>query len=249
MKTNRALIALMLLGALLFSGCSEARVGALRRESQSVELGNASSVRVKINMGAGDLELTGGAEKLLEADFNYNVARLKPEVEYTDGTLAVRQPEVRGFPVLQKIGDYRNDWDLRLYDNVPMDLSVDVGGGTSDLQLSGLSLTRLVINIGAGISIIDLTGDWARDLDVTIDAGATDVTVRLPKDVGVRVKVGSGPHAVDALGLIRDGDVYTNAAYGESDVTLNVNLEAGIGQIYLDVAEAAAMTEIQNQLI
>ena len=44
-------------------------------------------------MGAGDLEVTGGAEKLLEADFAYNVARLKPEVQYTNGTLVVRQPE------------------------------------------------------------------------------------------------------------------------------------------------------------
>ena len=94
MKTNRILISLVLLGALLLSGCSSrARVGALRTESQSVELGDAKSVRVEVNLGAGNLEVAGGAEKLMEADFNYNVARLKPEVEYTDGTLVVRQPD------------------------------------------------------------------------------------------------------------------------------------------------------------
>jgi len=58
----------------------------------------------------------------MEADFNYNVAKLKPEVEYKDGTLAVRQPDSNGMPALADITDYRNEWGLRLYDKVPMDL-------------------------------------------------------------------------------------------------------------------------------
>jgi hypothetical protein len=49
MKTNYPLIALVLFAALL-AGCgSGTRVGALRSVSQSVELGDAKSVRVEIN--------------------------------------------------------------------------------------------------------------------------------------------------------------------------------------------------------
>src|SRR5512143_3779697 len=122
MRTNRLLIGLVLFTALL-AGCSSGtRVGELQSESQSVELGDAKSVIVKINMSAGDLEVTGGAEKLLEADFNYNVAKLKPEVEYTDSTLVVQQPEVNGLPALQVTTDFRNEWGLHLYDGVPINL-------------------------------------------------------------------------------------------------------------------------------
>ncbi len=236
MKTNHLLITLVLFTAMLLAGCgSRARVGALQTESQSVELGDAKSVRVEINFGAGDLKLTGGAEKLLEADFTYNVAKLKPVVEYTDGTLVVRQPDVSGLPVLRDISDYRNEWGLRLNDEVPMDLSVDMGAGSSDLQLAGLSLTRLDIRLGAGKYTVDLSGDWARDLDVTIDVGAANISVRLPRDVGARVKVESGPHTTEATGLTKDGDVYTNAAYGVSEVTMQIDMQSGIGQINLDV--------------
>jgi hypothetical protein len=35
--------------------------------------------------------------------------------------------------------------------------------------------------------------------------------------------------------LTKDGNVYTNAAYGESEATLLVNMEAGIGQIFLEI--------------
>jgi hypothetical protein len=238
MKTNRLLITLVIFSALLLSGCgSNARVGALRTESQSVELGDAGPVRVEINFGAGDLDLSGGADKLLEADLNYNVATLKPEVEYTDGTLVVRQPEVSGMPDLRDITDFRNEWKLRLNDKVPMDLKVDAGAGSGDLQLAGLSLTGLDVKLGAGTYTLDLTGDWVRDLAVTLDTGAAFITVRLPKDVGVRVVVDRGANMLDVTGLTRDGDVYTNASYGVSGVTMQVNLQGGIGKINLDVAE------------
>jgi hypothetical protein len=235
MKTNYLLIALLLFTGLL-SGCSSgAKVGTLQTESQAVELGGAQSVDVNINMGAGNLTLTGGAEKLLEADFTYNVAKLKPDVKYANGALFVQQPGVEGLPVLQGITGFRNEWGLRLNNDMPMNLRVNIGAGNSDLQLAGLSLTGLDLILGAGKSTVDLNDDWVRDLDVTIDAGATDLSVRLPKDVGVRVQVDRGPAVIEASGLAQEGDIYTNAAYGVSKVTLQVNIKAGIGRMNLEL--------------
>jgi hypothetical protein len=231
-------ITLVLCAALLLAGCgSRARVGELRTETQAVELGGAEAVRVEITLGAGDLAVTGGAQKLLEADFTYNVARLKPEVEYTNGTLVVRQPESGGLTSLRGITGFRNEWDLHLNGQVPMDLSVSLGAGRSDLQLADLALTSLDVTQGAGESTIDLSGDWARDLDVTIEAGAGDLTVRLPSGVGARVQIDAGVGTIEAPGLTRDGDVYTNAVYDASEVTLLVRIDAGVGRIVLEVGK------------
>jgi hypothetical protein len=112
-----------------------------------------------------------------------------------------------------------------------------MGAGKSDLHLAGLPLTGVAITLGAGESTVDLSGDWVHDLDVTIDAGMGEVSVRLPKDVGARVAVDAGVGTIDASDLTQDGDVYTNAAYGVSAVTLQVNVKAGVGQINLEVAE------------
>lgn len=238
MKTRFVWIGLVLLGVLLLAGCNPGLgVGALRTESRTVELRNDAAMRVDINFGAGDLRLAGGADKLLEADFTYNVARLKPEVKYTAGALVIRQPEARGLPDLRNITDFRNEWDVRLYDETPMALKVNVGGGTSDLRLADLSLTRLDLSLGAGTSTLDLNGDWARDLDVTVDSGAANISVRLPQNVGVRVEVDAGPTVVDAPDMTKNGNVYTNAAYGASNVTLRIKMDAGVGWINLDVVE------------
>ena len=70
MKTKILWIAIVIFAALPLAGCSSRiRVGDLQTECQSVELGDAESVRVEIKMGFGDLEVTGGAEELMEAEF------------------------------------------------------------------------------------------------------------------------------------------------------------------------------------
>jgi len=237
MKTKHLLINVVLFAALLLVSCSsnDVKVGELRREYKSVELGDARSVDVNITIGAGDLKIIGGAEKLLEADFTYNVAKLKPEVEFTDDTLVIQHPDVRGYRTLQDIKNFRNEWDLRLNNDIPMNLSLDIGAGTSDLQLADLSFTSLDIMLGAGKSTVDLTGGWTHDVNVTVDSGAANIALRLPKDIGVRVEIEAGPHTIEASGLTQDGNVYTNAAYGSSGVTLQIDLEIGIGQIKLEV--------------
>ncbi|OGC89376.1 MAG: hypothetical protein A2W25_10555 [candidate division Zixibacteria bacterium RBG_16_53_22] len=63
------LFSILLLAAVLVAGCGpSAEVGELQSESQTVEMEDGGPVRVEIDFGAGELEVSGGAEKLLEAD-------------------------------------------------------------------------------------------------------------------------------------------------------------------------------------
>ena len=52
----------------------------MQRESKSVDPQTAEPVRANLQMGAEELNLTGGADKLMESDFSYNVADWKPKV-------------------------------------------------------------------------------------------------------------------------------------------------------------------------
>jgi hypothetical protein len=256
-------IALMAIVVVLLaaSGCgSGVTVGKLQTESKTVELGGAASVRVEIDMGAGELDVTGGAAELLEADFTYNVAELKPEVDYSGSTLSVRTPDVdTGIGSLWDVDDYRYEWDLRLNDDVPMEMRVNVGAGRTDLKLSSLSLTRLDVAGGAGEILVDLSGSasltrldiasgagaltvdlsgaWQNDLEATIGGGVGKRTLILPRDTGVRVKVETGVGGVDATGLTKEGEYYTNDAYGQSSVTLDIEVKGGVGETELRVGE------------
>ena len=121
--------------------CGEQRVevGGLQTESRSVEPANAELVRANLRIGIGELNLTGGADALMEVDFAYNVSSWQPRVNYEvvgdTSTLTVEQQGLgEGIPT----PDARNEWDLRLNDAVPLDLGVQLGGGVSNLDLDSL---------------------------------------------------------------------------------------------------------------
>lgn len=223
-------------------GCTvalpSARVGELVTKSETVELGDAQSVNVDIQMAAGELAVSGGASELMKADFTYNVDELAPEVEYSGGTLTVRTPEA-GIRLgsLGDLADYRYEWDLRFNDDVPMEMKVELAAGRADLELGDLSLTTLDVETGASEVTLDLSGTWQDDLDVNISSGVGEVTVRLPGSVCVRVGVEAGLGEVRTGGLTKDGNTYVNDACGESDVTLRIDISTGVGAVNLEMAE------------
>ena len=100
-------------------------------------------------MGAGELNLTGGADQLMEGDFSYNVADWKPEVSYDvsgdKGELVVRQGGSKGSNLT---GETRNEWEIRMNDELPTDLVVQLGAGESDLDLDSLTLAGLKLQMG-----------------------------------------------------------------------------------------------------
>jgi hypothetical protein len=252
---------------LVFMGCTfssigiqTTQIGELTRTNTTIELGDADQVRVTIKMGAGELKVDNGAGDLMEAEFTYNIPEWEPTVSYDvdegDGRLIIRQPNTDLIPVN---GDIRHEWDLNFADDVPLDMRIECGAGTQDIDLAGLWITDLDIklgageteinlsnnpqlhhmdvDIGAGDTTIDLNGPWEEGAEIDIRGGVGKISVLLPRDVGVRVVVTKGLGDVDASGLTRDGSAWVNEAYDESDVTLRVNIQAGIGQVNLDVRE------------
>ena len=218
-------------------GAQGQQIGEMQRQSESVDLENAQSVVAHLRMGAGELNLTGGADALMEADFSYNVSGWEPEVNYgVSGDTGELSVEQGGSDEGVSLGaDARNEWEVRLNDEVSTDLRVEMGAGESDLDLDSLTLTGLDLQMGAGRTTVDLTGDYGQDLDASIEGGVGEATVMLPSQVGVRARAEGGLGKINAEGLQREGDSYVNDAYGDSDVTLEVDVQGGVGQINLEV--------------
>jgi hypothetical protein len=231
MKHKLGLIILGCAAALALVGCED--MGDLTTDSKTVEAAGAESVEVNLKMGAGELQVSGGAQALMEAEFTHRTRRRPPEVDYrvagSKGFLTVRQR--RGGGVF--IGSSRNEWDIRINSRIPTDLSIDLGAGESRLDLAEVDLRSLSVDMGVGEMKLDLRGKHDRDLDVTIDGGIGSGTIYLPREVGVRVRVDGGIGSVDAHEFSKNGRVYTNDAYGKSPVTIDISVDAGIGSIDL----------------
>ena len=199
---------------------------------ESLDRQGSEAVRAHINIPAGELKVSGGANKLMEADFKYSEIEGKPKISYqlsaSGGQLDVTQ-HGRKF----HFGRTYNNWDVRLGNDIPMELTIHMGAGKNDVKVGELSLTKLEINMGAGEVMVDLTGDRRMDLDATIHGGVGNAIIRLPENVGVRVHATGGIGSIDQGHLRRQGDEYFNEMYGKSPVTLRLDISGGIGKIEL----------------
>jgi len=171
---------------------------------------------------------------MLDADFRYSYSSDAPRVDYhVDG--GVGQLNISQESHSVHFGRSENDWNLHFSKGHSARVKVDMGAGQGDLHFRDISLTRLDLNLGAGQMDVDFTGDRKADLTADIEGGVGQANIRLPKNVGVIAHASGGIGSIDVHGLKRDGDSYTNDAYGKSPATIHLKVEGGIGQITLNV--------------
>lgn len=228
-----ARILLVPLAAACFAGCVVETVsGPARRESRVIPRDTSETARVDLRMGAGELRVNGGAEDLMNAVFNYNVSAWRPEVRYRSfagrADLTVRQPEGS-----RHFGNSKYDWDLRLNDEIPMDLLVHFGAGEARLNLGSLNLRGIQVDMGVGEINLDLRGTPRRDYEVRIRGGVGEATVHLPPDAGIYAIAQGGIGDIKVRGLRQEGRHWVNDLYGSAKTQIRVDVRGGVGAINL----------------
>ena len=202
--------------------------GPVARETRQVSLDGADQVRVTLAFGGGILDIRAGSEDLLSGEFTYNLEELAPEITYsvegTTGELLIqhRQDSIRWERIVSAV---RNEWDIRLTESVPLDLNVDVGASSGELDLGGLRITSL--NLTAGTA----------DLIVRFDRPNPE---RLKT---VRIQTGAARLELIQLGnaqledLVFDGGLgmYTFDFRGSWKHSAKVQVTTGAGQVVLRV--------------
>jgi predicted membrane protein len=84
---------------------------------------------------------------------------------------------------------------------------------------------------------VGLAGTWQADVTGTIESSAGNVTLRLPRDVGVVVNARTSFGDVLTSGLSKGSlsDTYVNGRYGKAAVTLRLNVRSSAGNVRLTV--------------
>lgn len=226
---------LTLLAAVALTGaCSPGTPpGPLQHDHASINLDGSPLSRVALTMGAGELHVKGGADKLAEADFAYNVATWKPSViqnlERTPPELTIAQ----GAPATSA-GDTKNRWDVALNDRQPLEIVAHLGAGAARMDLATLTLRRVELSVGAGQVDMDLRGHPTTSYAVSIHGGVGEATVHLPTDVAITATASGGLGDIKVSGLEQRDGRWINPRVPTSSVTIDLDIKGGVGQINID---------------
>lgn len=222
--------------AVFLSACEvnfDSEHGPMRTIRESVDRKGAEMVRAEVTMGAGSLTVSGGAEKLLEAEFKTDRKNFKPGIRYDvssfRGVLSVGEKgESRG-------GNTTNDWTLRFDNATPLDLHLSMGAGENKLNLKTLALRRVEVKMGVGQVDLDVSGDYKHSVEVSVHGGVGQATVHLPHNIGARVDAKGGIGGISTSNMRKEGGFYVNDAYGKHNLGMNVEVRGGVGEIRLVV--------------
>ncbi len=130
-------------------------------------------------------------------------------------------------------------WDIGLTPNVPLNLNLDTGSGSCDLDLSGLRVSNLYLDSGSGsIAFVLPSGST---FEALIDSGSGSVKISIPDDAGVRVELDSGSGSfrpggrfVFVEGERGDDGVWETKNFSTAEYTITLEIDQGSGSITLD---------------
>jgi len=199
---------------------------------------DSASVYIDWTSVPGSLGALRDSANLIEGDIDYRdelVWNVTVRGGYAEVVLDSHSSGVWFSPIFS--GDVPGHiWDVKLSPGIPLDLSLDASSGPGEYDLSGLQISKLVIDDGSGPTTLVLPANST--FDATIDGGSGPLSITFPESVGARVVIdsGSGLFSPDERFRLVEGDwnddgTWETDNYSTATHTISLEIDQGSGPI------------------
>ena len=189
------------------------------------------TARVEIGMGGGDLSITtGSVDGMIKGTVAYNMQDLKPSVQIQGNQVRIEQGDIEGRRIpIGNWKDVENHWDLTL-GTAPLTLSVNAGAARAELTgLADLNAAEIHFAGGAGDLTLEFSGSLRQDMRVSVDAGAAQVTLIVPRGTAAEATFKSALTDIDTQGdWEKSGNQYVLAGEGPK---ITFVIQMGVGRL------------------
>jgi hypothetical protein len=253
----------------------------MKKIKKSKPLGDVKQIEARISFGAGEIEVSSGAEKYaFEAKIEYNGTNFSHQLDYNvRGSTGVLDLRIKSKKRRWFKSHWKKNWfDIRLNPTVPVDLDLNMGACKANIDLTGLKISQLDLSTGAseidlyfdkpneevmrkmeieagvgelkavnlgnancrkiyfeggiGDYDLDFSGEWQSDCAADIDLGLGDLTIKIPRSVGVKlIAEKTFLTSLNLNGFVHEDDTYYSEGYDEAKYRLILKVEAGLGSI------------------
>jgi hypothetical protein len=156
----------------------------------TVPRGDATQVSLTANAGATRAyHLSGGSTGLVEAHSANPDLRVRNSAPRVSGRADVRLDQVSSNGFLHPAN--AADIQVRLASDVPTSLTINVGAGEFDIDLSDIRVTDARVNVGAS-SMRFVLPKPSGNVDIRMNGGASSITITVPDGVEARIATTGG---------------------------------------------------------
>lgn len=200
--------------------------------SESMDADTREAV-LKLSGGAGRFIISDPTSELIRADTKQSVGSYSMSVD-RNATTRIPTIELKPTEEHQDVdlsdGKFENRVDVHLNAKPTWTMDVALGAGQGDLDLSAYAVKSLKIAVGAAELDLKL-GALAPVSEVKLDVGAASVTVRVPKEVGCRIKK-DGAMNVEQLDDFTDvgGGEFVSPGFDAAPKKMSIRFDGGISR-------------------
>lgn len=127
-----------------------------------------------------------------------------------------------------------NDIALNFTQSTPLSLVLETGATSITGDLSKTKLTSLAIKTGASEINLRL-GSVQKQQEITINAGASDITFHIPKEAGVQIKSDSALTETHFEGVDKISDsLYESPNFSEAKSKIIINAGLGVSRFAIE---------------
>ena len=115
-----------------------------------------------------------------------------------------------------------------------------ISAGAAEVSLLGLGNSRCdEINFEGGVGkvMLDFAGAWSSSAKVHVTMAMGELTLRLPRTVGVRITMDKFLSSFEHTGLVRQGDAFQSPNYDRDQRHLDLDLTTAVGGVNVEWVE------------
>ena len=118
--------------------------------------------------------------------------------------------------------------------------AAEITVGAAELTVLGLGNSRcdrFSLEGGMGKITLDFAGAWTSSTAAEIKMAMGELTLRLPRNVGVRLTLDRFLASFDPAGLVRTGNAFESPGYDRAERTLDIDLTTALGGVKVEWVE------------
>lgn len=225
-----AIVEIAIIGAAFFylaattnlPGTNAINTGTFTSQESVLRTG-ASSLSLTLGYGAGDLTVKAGPTAAVMPDLVLvRSTREDIDLQWNVPSSGSAIVEVKSTDQNVPLRGIARAWDVTVPSDMPVGLTLNLGAGDFDLDLSNVMLTEATINNGASNLEIALAKPHG-NVPITVSTGASSVDLRIPAGVEYRVRVTGALNSISGP--------QESSGYSSATNRLTIAISSGVSSI------------------
>lgn len=188
--------------------------------------------KLTINSGAVDLNISDTHNYLISGQLNSNYLKPNLIVNYNDTQATSTLNTDSSFDFWPH---GKNEFNVKVSDQTPTKLVVNVGASKIDANLSNILLKELTVNSGASDINIRLGNQTRNGAKIDFSSGASSIKILVPKSIGIEAKNNSPISSFSFKNSQKiDSKTYKSDNYGSSEKKIEIDISSGASSIEIN---------------